>query len=181
MAGENLGIYFRPWRILLNLLNIAGSTDGEANFTTPQKGFDDKRLAAIFQTKQTFTDTNNATDTTKKTSETNKSLPTGAIVGGVVGGLILIALALLAFCCIKKRRNRRYAADHAEMVTQYPAWPYELPQSGIEPQEMAGYGPNDIPPSRELHAPEYVPSGPKIEPPKENDSLVYGTYYGARS
>lgn len=41
-------------------------------------------------------------------STSSKSVPTGAIVGGVIGGLaLLVLLALLIFCCLRRRRKKR--------------------------------------------------------------------------
>ncbi|KAK6333736.1 hypothetical protein TWF730_003919 [Orbilia blumenaviensis] len=92
---------------------LGGNGYGGANLLAPPGGFENEILATIFAINGTRAINPNGTQppgpgSTSQVPERDaspSSVPVGAIVGGVLGGLLLVALAALAFFCVRKRRK----------------------------------------------------------------------------
>ncbi|KAL9942452.1 hypothetical protein D7B24_007631 [Verticillium nonalfalfae] len=77
-----------------------------------------------------------AASTDDSTSDSSASLPVGAIAGGVVGGVALVALVALAFWFLRRRSRQRDTATKAQATGNYGAYGAGAPGSDY-PSESA--------------------------------------------
>jgi hypothetical protein len=91
------------------------SGTGGATKLAPDGGFDDTELAAImkFKTTSTSNGTTSVIGSSSTSSTATSTSHTGAIAGGVVGGLAAVAALGLGFF-LYRRRGNKYSAGSAE-------------------------------------------------------------------
>jgi hypothetical protein len=70
-------------------------------------------------------------------------VPLGAIIGGVIGGIVLIAVGVLLFILIRRRHSTLETASNAGMVQ---ATPYSSPAANPG-QEMTSFAPEQVHPN----------------------------------
>ncbi|ESK83937.1 hypothetical protein Moror_7539 [Moniliophthora roreri MCA 2997] len=81
-------------------------------------------------------------------SSSSKKTPVGAIAGGVVGGVVFLGLVggLIAFCLVRRRRNRRPPSQMVTVPGNAPAInsaPYPPPSPYSQTPSDKVYDPND--------------------------------------
>ncbi|KAF3226821.1 hypothetical protein TWF106_011233 [Orbilia oligospora] len=102
---------------------IGGNKDGGAKIIAPPDGFNSEILATLFSingtrvvnpnppaepsSTESIARSNNNTETT--------SVPTGAIVGGAVGAILLVTLAVLAFIFVRRRNKNSKIMAHNDI------------------------------------------------------------------
>lgn len=105
------------YAVPVDILSVTGGTStGGADNKAPANGWSNPNLGVYFAAKAQFQSrtptryipqaTTSATSTpTPVSSNTKSKTPIGAIVGGVVGGVVvLVLIAALAWCCLKRRK-----------------------------------------------------------------------------
>lgn len=150
---------------------VGGSSLGGATATAPAAGFDNSDLSVYFTQRATVasrtptraipTSTGSSTN-----SPSSKRLSTGAIAGiAVAGAVVLLALLLGAFCCIRRHRRNHLKPPPAQyhpspIYTQVPITPQSPPpQVGQRPQSHLYQLPAAVP--VELSASNYHQEGGK--------------------
>jgi len=78
------------------------SASGNATFKAPKNGWEDEKLGTLFQANSTGTSTPNTNVYTAKSPT-----PLSAILGRVLGGLLIISLILSLVLCLQKRKRER--------------------------------------------------------------------------
>ncbi|KAI5782056.1 hypothetical protein DFH27DRAFT_656507 [Peziza echinospora] len=128
---------------------IGGNATGGATLLTPKSGFVSDSLAALYKwdpptvLPDTTTPSGSGTSGPKPTgtsapNSSSSKTPTGAIAGGVVGGIALLLIILLAFILLRRRRRRTQLA-----APMHHAYPTELPVpagGGYTDQQQGGMG-----------------------------------------
>lgn len=100
------------------------SATGNANITGPQNGFQDPKLTQLFVDQGSLIPENTTTPITPLPGNdpSLSRLPVGAIVGVVIGGLVLLTVGFFLL-----RRRQRMASRPQ---------PCEIASTLVEPQEM---------------------------------------------
>ncbi|KAH6616877.1 hypothetical protein C7974DRAFT_53559 [Boeremia exigua] len=111
-----LGVDAPKYRVPGNITEvIGGGTEGKATVTAPAGGWQTSDLRVYFQTSYPAT-LRSATRALPSSSTTSSSIPapsssstnTGAIAGGVVGGVLgLAGILALAWFCLRRRRKQK--------------------------------------------------------------------------
>jgi hypothetical protein len=129
---------------------IGGTEDGAATKTAPSAGFNTAGLEALFQKSSDQNSPASSSTSTPRPKNSN----TGAIVGGVVGGLAILAAILIGAWFLLRRRKAKVA--YAPAATSAP---YEA-DGRAYPNELHGDG--------RKGKPVYEMSGRQVElPPQE--------------
>jgi hypothetical protein len=120
---------------------IGGTEDGAATKTAPSAGFNTAGLEALFQKSSDQNSPPSSSTSTPRPKNSN----TGAIVGGVVGGLAILAAILIGAWFLLRRRKAKVAYAPAATSAPYEAdgraYPNELHGDGREGKpvyEMSG-------------------------------------------
>jgi hypothetical protein len=148
-----------PFKVPQRLLNtIGGTVDGGATAQDPVDGWTDPQLATVFNITRNWSTNTTATPTpTPEPKKTN----VGAIAGGVVGGVV--ALALIAGLLFYFRRKHAVEHGPAELANNEAVVREELddekkkaemPGINVEPAELPG------PEAAELNAPREFAEAP---------------------
>ncbi|KAF8457134.1 hypothetical protein BGX38DRAFT_1265885 [Terfezia claveryi] len=151
---------------------IGGNENGGATKVQPDNGWGDAALGPIME----------GSIITPKPSNPagpSNSTPIGPIVGGVVGGIVVIALIALGLICLRRQKKKKAAsaaaaAAAAAAAQQPPAAPYDARQSGYNTTPAPQYWPhanNQAPPgyvwdphSGQYYLPVLTPA-PQSPPP----------------
>jgi hypothetical protein len=139
---------------------IGGDEEGSATQTAPNSGFNTPGLESLF--KKSGTTSTPPTPTGTAAPGRKKKSNIGAIVGGVIGGVaILAALIIGAYFLLKRRSNKATyvpAATSAPFEAQaHSRYPSELPGNGQRGEGVyETYGSHDQPP-QELYADNTYP------------------------
>ncbi|KAL1597100.1 hypothetical protein SLS60_008682 [Paraconiothyrium brasiliense] len=108
---------------------IGGGEQGMATKTAPSAGFSSTELAALFQ-QSTPTGTG-ASPSQTITQTPNGKTNIGAIAGGVLGGLVGLALVLIGILCLLRRKRQQHVPSGKELLVETPVqlteyYKYEL-------------------------------------------------------
>ncbi|KZM21117.1 hypothetical protein ST47_g7743 [Ascochyta rabiei] len=102
---------------------VGGNADGPATATAPAAGFMVRDLSVYFGTTasaapRTASKILPAAATATSTSQTKSKSNTGAIAGGVVGGVITLVavIGIVFFCLRRRRRNKPIEPNRAELA-----------------------------------------------------------------
>ncbi|KAJ4346571.1 uncharacterized protein N0V89_010502 [Didymosphaeria variabile] len=103
---------------------IGGSEQGKATKTAPSAGFRSAELAALFQQ-------STPTETEARPSQMTTQTPigktnTGAIAGGVLGGLVGLAVILVGILCLLRRKQQQNEPLVETLVQPTEYYKYEL-------------------------------------------------------
>ena len=131
-----------PHTIVVTYLGNSQTTPLTLDYIVVQNGTFPTPSGATTSTGQTsgsLPTTGSGSGLDKSGTSKSKSNNIGAIVGGVVGGLVLIALALLAFLYLR-RREKRLKNNHINIEPQ----PYQYtPVAQPSPQNGQTHNPNN--------------------------------------
>ncbi|KAF2093704.1 hypothetical protein NA57DRAFT_61407 [Rhizodiscina lignyota] len=133
--GSVYNAYAAPYELPQNIYEvIGGSATGGANIMSPAKGFSDPSLAKLFTQPSNTSSPRTGTGGIQSTSTQPASTHTGAIAGGVVGGVVGLA-HLAAACLILIRRFRGERSRSPEAGKSQDQTPHELPADKIKHTE----------------------------------------------
>ncbi|KAF2828970.1 hypothetical protein CC86DRAFT_464703 [Ophiobolus disseminans] len=120
---------------------IGGNEEGSATRTAPSAGFETPGLASLFQrSSPTGTSTRTPTSPASQTSTgtvqaTKKKTNVGAIAGGILGGLVVLAIILVGVLWLLKRKRSQREAN----VAPYFAPVYEVQGQHMHPGELPAH------------------------------------------
>ncbi|GJC95003.1 kelch repeat protein [Colletotrichum higginsianum] len=109
------------------------------------------------------------------------STNTGAIAGGVVGGVVGVALIVLAaFCLMRRRKHKKVPTEETGAAVEAPAHPHGMEQAySPNPPPSTTVAPSELQGEYHDHSPYSASEVPKTMQPPEMDAQEPRHFYAA--